>query len=71
VPTWNYAVAHLHGTLETFDDEASLAAVVDGLTGQHEASVGGDWRFEFGRANLPQPAARHRRFPLHRTRASI
>lgn len=51
VPTWNYAVAHLHGTLETFDDEASLAGVVDGLTRQHEASVGGDWQFEFERAD--------------------
>lgn len=49
VPTWNYAVAHLHGTLETFDDEASLAGVVDGLTREHEAAVGRDWRFEFDR----------------------
>ena len=51
VPTWNYAVAHLHGTLGTFDDEASLADVVDGLTRQHEVTVGGDWRFEFERAD--------------------
>ena len=49
VPTWNYAVAHLAGTLETFDDEASLAALVDALSHQHEARVGGDWRFEFDR----------------------
>ena len=49
VPTWNYAVAHLHGTLETFDDEASLADLVDGLSREHEASVGSDWRFEFER----------------------
>lgn len=49
VPTWNYAVAHLAGTLETFDDEASLAALVDGLSHRHEARVGRDWRFEFGR----------------------
>lgn len=47
VPTWNYAVAHLTGTLETFDDEASLAAIVDGLSQQHEGRVGQDWRFEF------------------------
>ena len=52
VPTWNYAVAHLAGTLETFDDEASLAALVDGLTRQHEARVGRDWRFEFERDDL-------------------
>ncbi|MDR7098735.1 transcriptional regulator [Lysobacter niabensis] len=49
VPTWNYAIAHLTGTLETFDDEASLAALVDDLSHQHEARVGRDWRFEYGR----------------------
>lgn len=49
VPTWNYAVAHLRGTLSTFDDERALADVVDGLSIEHEASVGSDWRFEFER----------------------
>lgn len=46
VPTWNYAVAHLHGTLQTFDDETSLAQVVDGLSRFHEAAIGSDWCFE-------------------------
>lgn len=46
VPTWNYAVAHLKGTLETFDDEASLGVIVDGLSRQHETRVDRDWRFE-------------------------
>jgi transcriptional regulator len=46
VPTWNYAVAHLDGTLQTFDDEASLADLVDALSQQHEASVGQDWSLE-------------------------
>ncbi|QNP40806.1 FMN-binding negative transcriptional regulator [Lysobacter solisilvae (ex Woo and Kim 2020)] len=49
VPTWNYAVAHLGGTLETFDDEAALAAIVDELSQQHEARAGHAWRFEFER----------------------
>jgi len=49
VPTWNYAIAHLRGTLSTFDDERALADVVDGLSIEHEASVGSDWRFEFER----------------------
>jgi len=49
VPTWNYAVAHLRGQLGTFNDEVSLAEVVDGLSREHEASVGQDWRFEFER----------------------
>lgn len=52
VPTWNYAVAHLRGTLSTFDDERSLAEVVAGLSIDHEATVGGDWRFEFERDDL-------------------
>ncbi|MFZ5661491.1 MAG: FMN-binding negative transcriptional regulator [Pseudomonadota bacterium] len=49
VPTWNYAVAHLHGTLETFGEETALAALVDALSRHHEARVGGDWRFDSGR----------------------
>ena len=52
VPTWNYAVAHLSGTLETFEDEAALADLVDGLSRQHEARVGSDWRFESERDEL-------------------
>ncbi|RPE81565.1 FMN-binding negative transcriptional regulator [Vulcaniibacterium tengchongense] len=46
VPTWNYAVAHLHGTLRTFDDEAALAELVDALSRRFEPEAGGDWRFE-------------------------
>lgn len=46
VPTWNYAVAHLGGRLETFDDDASLAGLVGQLSNQHEAAVGSDWQFE-------------------------
>ena len=46
VPTWNYAVAHLHGQLHTFDDESSLADLVARLSRQFEASVGSDWEFD-------------------------
>ena len=49
VPTWNYAVAHLHGTLETTDDTARLASIVDRLSLKNEAHVGNDWRFEHDR----------------------
>ncbi|UHQ21351.1 FMN-binding negative transcriptional regulator [Lysobacter sp. 5GHs7-4] len=52
VPTWNYAVAHLHGRLDLFEDEAELARLVDDLSRQHEARVGSDWRFEFEREEL-------------------
>ena len=49
VPTWNYAVAHLHGMLETTDDTARLASIVDRLSRKNEAHVGNDWRFEHDR----------------------
>lgn len=49
VPTWNYAVAHLRGRLETYDDEAALGDLVDRLSQRFEATVGRDWRFEMQR----------------------
>ena len=49
VPTWNYAVAHLHGVLETTDDAARLASIVDRLSQVNEARAGNDWRFEHDR----------------------
>jgi transcriptional regulator len=52
VPTWNYAVAHLAGELTTFDDEASLASIVDGLSRQHEAHVASNWRYEHEREDI-------------------
>jgi transcriptional regulator len=49
VPTWNYAVAHLSGTLQPFADEDALADLVSRLSDRFEASVGQAWRFEPGR----------------------
>lgn len=46
VPTWNYAVAHLRGVLERYDDEASLADLVSRLSELFESQVGSDWQFE-------------------------
>jgi transcriptional regulator len=46
VPTWNYVVAHLSGEIEPFDDEESLAGVVERLSALHESRVGGGWRFD-------------------------
>ncbi len=51
VPTWNYAVAHVHGTLEIVDDTESLAAIVTDLSVRHETAIGSDWRFEPDRAD--------------------
>lgn len=45
VPTWNYAAAHLYGTLEPFGDEASLASVVARLGERFEPGVGGNWAY--------------------------
>jgi len=45
VPTWNYAVAHLHGTLERFTDTDELAAIVSDLSDHNEPRVGKSWRY--------------------------
>lgn len=49
VPTWNYAVAHLRGELNRFDDEPTLADLVARLSRHFEASVGSDWAFDASR----------------------
>ncbi len=36
VPTWNYEVVHVHGTLTVEDDPAWKLALVSELTGRHE-----------------------------------
>ena len=46
VPTWNYAVAHLHGTLERYEDEAALADLVTRMSDRFEGAIGSDWTFE-------------------------
>lgn len=52
VPTWNYAVAHVHGQLQTFDETDALAHHVAELSTRYEASVGGDWKFDAERPEL-------------------
>lgn len=51
VPTWNYAVAHLHGRLERFDDEPALGDLVGRMSAAFEANVGG-WRYDHARDDL-------------------
>jgi transcriptional regulator len=46
VPTWNYAIAHIHGVLEITHEEKDLAAIVSELTEVNETNVGSDWKFE-------------------------
>lgn len=49
VPTWNYAVAHLHGRLERYDDETVLGDLISRLSAHFESGVGSDWRYEHDR----------------------
>lgn len=42
VPTWNYEVVHLHGTVEVIDDPRWLRGVVEELTDINEARVSAD-----------------------------
>lgn len=49
VPTWNYAVAHLHGRLQPIREEAALAELMVRLSDAFEAGVGSDWEFETDR----------------------
>ena len=44
VPTWNYAVVHAYGRLESVQDQAWLLAHVTELTQQQEASYTAPWR---------------------------
>ncbi|NZA27556.1 FMN-binding negative transcriptional regulator [Luteimonas sp. SJ-92] len=46
VPTWNYAAAHLYGTLESYADDAALGDLVLRLSERFEARAGSDWRFD-------------------------
>ena len=45
VPTWNYATAHLYGSIETFHDASALQILVSALTDRYESAVCSDWRF--------------------------
>ena len=44
VPTWNYAVAHVHGRLKVVEDAAWLRTLLERLTDRHEASEPQPWR---------------------------
>lgn len=43
VPTWDYDAVHVHGTLRAMDDPAWLAALLERLTGRHEAGQPAPW----------------------------
>ena len=43
VPTWDYAVVHVHGALRTVDDPVWLSALLERLTNRHEAGQAAPW----------------------------
>ena len=43
VPTWNYEVVHVHGTVQAHDDAAWLARIVRDLTVHHESTRAQPW----------------------------
>lgn len=44
VPTWNYAVLHVHGQLRAIDDARWVRALVEELTAVHEAQRARPWQ---------------------------
>ena len=51
VPTWNYAVVHVHGTAALVTDRAEKRALLDQLVGRYEGGRAQPWRLQLeGRA---------------------
>lgn len=46
VPTWNYAVVHVHGRLRVVEDKAWLRQLLERLTNRHEAAQPKPWRVD-------------------------
>ena len=44
VPTWNYAVVHVRGLLEVFEESDQLLSDLTSLTEKHEERVGSHWQ---------------------------
>ena len=44
VPTWNYAVLHVHGHLRVIDDPVWLRVLLERLTDRHEADQPRPWK---------------------------
>ena len=44
VPTWNYAVAHVHGKAQAIEDKNDLLKIVSALTHHQEARQENPWR---------------------------
>jgi transcriptional regulator len=52
VPTWNYAVAHVHGRAEIVADRAATVATLQEMIGRFEGARAAPWRLQLERARL-------------------
>lgn len=52
VPTWNYVVAHVRGTLELVTDRAETLAILRQLTERFESARAAPWRLQLEGARL-------------------
>lgn len=43
VPTWNYSVVHIQGSIELIHDEETLIQILDELTVEHENKLNSSW----------------------------
>jgi transcriptional regulator len=48
VPTWNYAVAHVHGIAAPMSDETETRALLDRLVRRYEAGRAQPWQLQLG-----------------------
>ncbi len=46
VPTWNYAVVHVHGTPEIIENRQRIEAMLSELVAEHESSFENPWSME-------------------------
>jgi transcriptional regulator len=44
VPTWNYAVVHVHGRPKIIEDRAALTALMRDLVDEHESGMANPWQ---------------------------
>lgn len=71
VPTWNYAVAHVYGTVEVFEQADALQALVAELSAKYESGLGSDWRFPDSAPDTRGELNGIVGFRLHATRTEV
>ncbi|EQD56310.1 Negative transcriptional regulator, partial [mine drainage metagenome] len=57
VPTWNYAVVHMTGSLRLMTDESLLIAMLDQLTDRQESGRPVPWKPDWGGGRLRKQIA--------------